>query len=178
MVIKNVRLDSDSYEFAKFLYRKTLVKARVFQILFWTVSIFSIFFGFFSTLMGIFKLASPKLSEFEPFANFFISTDENGAKVDQWPIFVLWINLSISIINSLFALFLIKPRWIRNQEINDFLKIEIILFETKTGKYAKSENLQIELFNSICKFLGILKALENKQKEQKTNINKKEQTDE
>ncbi|ENX50868.1 hypothetical protein MFC_01186 [Mesomycoplasma flocculare ATCC 27716] len=112
--------------------------------------------------MGVFKLASPKLPEFEPFANFFISLDENGTKVDQWPIFVLWINLSISIINGIFALFLVKPRWIRNQEINDFLKIEMILFETKSGKYLNCKNLQLELFNSIAKHLGILNALKNK----------------
>lgn len=167
MIVKNVRLETDAYEFAKFLYRKTLFKARFFQILFWTVSLFGIFFGFFSTLMGIFKLASPKLSELEPFANFFTSIDENGTKVDQWPIFVLWINLSISIINGLFALFLVKPRWIRNQEINDFLKIELVLFETKAGKYSKSKNIQIELFNSISKHLGILNALKTKVNGQK-----------
>lgn len=162
MIVKNVRLESNSYEFAKFLYKKSLVKAKFFQFLFWTVSLFSIFFAFFSTLMGIFKLASPKLSVFEPFANFFTYVDENGKIVDQWPIFVLWINLSISIINGLFALFLVKPRWNRNQEINDFLKIELILFEAKSGKYANAKNLQLELFNSISKYLGILNALKNK----------------
>ncbi|MBG0730889.1 DUF4231 domain-containing protein [Mycoplasma sp. 'Moose RK'] len=162
MIIKNTRLDEDSYVFAKFLYRKTFIKAYFFQFLFWTVSIFSIIFAFITTLMGIFKLAAPKISTFDGFDELFTSIDKNGAKVDQWPIFVLWINLSITIINALFALFLVKPRWIRNQQVNDFLKIELILFETKSGKYAKSENLQITLFDAICKFLGCLSALKDK----------------
>ncbi|VEU66542.1 Uncharacterised protein [Mesomycoplasma conjunctivae] len=162
MIIKHTRLDTDAYVFAKFLFKKTLIKAKSFQILFWSLTVFSIFFAFFTTLMGVFKLASSKLSEFESFSRLFIQIDASGKEIDQWPIFVLWINLSISLMNGLFALFFVKNRWLRNQEINNFLRVELILYKNKVGKYKYQEHRQIELYNIIFSQLGALKALEYK----------------
>ncbi|CAT05313.1 HYPOTHETICAL PROTEIN MCJ_006180 [Mesomycoplasma conjunctivae] len=64
--------------------------------------------------------------------------------------------------NGLFALFFVKNRWLRNQEINNFLRVELILYKNKVGKYKYQEHRQIELYNIIFSQLGALKALEYK----------------
>lgn len=171
MIITSSKLETNALSFARFLYKKTLTKAKIFQFLFWLFSLFSIFFAFFSTLMGIFKLASPKLETLKTFANLFLYIDDKGNKVDQWPIFILWINLSISLVNALFALFLIKNRWLRNQEINDFLKLELIMYENRLGKYKNCKNLEMELFNAIFLKISPPKGLSNVYQSEKSQKN-------
>ncbi|WP_215736508.1 DUF4231 domain-containing protein [Mesomycoplasma hyorhinis] len=161
-MLKSVKLTSSGLEFANYLYSKTSKKAKIYQIIFWSCSLFAIFFAFFASIMGVFKLASSRLEEFKPFATIFQITDTSGDKpvvVDQWPIFTLWINIILSIVNGLIALFLVKNKWIRNKELNNFLGLELILFHAKEGKYKNNPNPELTLLEKVNDYFGNISRL-------------------
>lgn len=165
-MLKPVKLTSSGLEFTNYLYSKTSKKAKIYQAIFWSCSLFSIFFAFFAALMGVFKLASSRLDEFKPFASIFQITDTSSGKpviVDQWPIFTLWINIILSIVNGLIALFLVKNKWIRNKELNNFLELELILFHSKSGKYKDNPNPELTLFEKVNDYFGNTTRLKNRE---------------
>ncbi|WP_033161224.1 DUF4231 domain-containing protein [[Mycoplasma] collis] len=156
MYFKNKLFDSTK-QFIDFITKKTLFKAKIYQIIFWTTSIFSLIFLTFSSFMGTAKLASSRLDEFKPFAELFtekIIKDGKTTSVDQWPIFTLWIGIALSIINGLLSLFVVKKKWIRNEKINTLIQLEKILYENEKGKYKNNENKDIVFFERISEILG------------------------
>ncbi|WP_240463493.1 DUF4231 domain-containing protein [Mycoplasma procyoni] len=141
-------------EFIDHVIKKSATKEKVYKITFWLVSLFALFFGFFSAMMGVAKLASSRLVEFEGFAKLFVSVVD-GKPVDQWPIFTLWIGIALAIINGLLALFVVKGKWLRNEKINNLISLEKLLYECEEGKYASNPRKDILFFDTVSNILGI-----------------------
>ncbi|MGZ9454020.1 DUF4231 domain-containing protein [Mycoplasma sp. AC157] len=149
----NVKLFDSTKEFIDYITLKTNIKAKIYKIIFWVAALFSLLFTFFSGLMGVAKLASSRLEEFKGFALLFTS-EVDGKIVDQWPIFTLWIGISLAILNGLLALFVVKKKWIRNQKVNNLIYLERVLFEANEGKYAEAKNKDLLFFDRVSEILG------------------------
>lgn len=157
-------------EFAQRAKNKTLLKWKVYRSIFWILTIFTLVFGLFSAIMGTAKIASSRFPEQYSFiVNFFVSKKiENGKEivVDQWPIFVLFIGIFLSIINGLMALFAIKNQWVENKEKNIQISLQFKLFEASEEKYKdlKQREKEFLLFSQINSILKTSSRLLNKEK--------------
>ena len=51
-------------------------------------------------------------------------------------------------------MFLVKNKWIRNKEFNNFLGLELILFYVKEGKYKNNLNFEFILLEKVNDYFG------------------------
>lgn len=152
------KIKSSSQDFVTYATRLTRLKSINFKILFWGLTLFSLFFGFFSALMGTTKLASSRFPEnYKFFVNLFV---QDG--VDQWPIFVLWIGVATSILSGLLALFVVRKRWISNSKIYNLITLEKRVYQSNSGIYSDSQTKDFILFDRVSQILKINSKLQER----------------
>lgn len=147
-------LNNSSMEFVYDRLKKTKIKSILFGLSFWCLTVFSLLFTAFSSFMGTTKLASSRFSDsFKSFTNLFVIT-VGGKTVDQWPIFVLWIGVGLSLTSGVLALFFVKKRWVSNLKAYNLLQLELRLYKIGAGEYANIKRRNFLLFKNINELLG------------------------
>ncbi|UVD81976.1 DUF4231 domain-containing protein [Mycoplasma iguanae] len=148
------KMRNSSQDFVKYAIRSTKLRALRFKTAFWSISIFSLFFGFFSGLMGTAKLASTRFPEaYKSIVEAFVTITKDGKTIDQWPIFVLWIGVATSIISGLLALFLVRQRWIDNEKKHNIIMLEMRLYQAQYGIYSDPKTADLVIFNRVSEIL-------------------------
>ncbi|MGY6171819.1 hypothetical protein ACW95P_00560 [Candidatus Mycoplasma pogonae] len=149
MLLKRYKIASTPMEFVKEIKLKTLIKSNVFKFAFWGLTTFSLFFGFFSSIMGTVKLASSRFPDhFSVITKLFVA-NVDGKDVDQWPIFVSWIGVATSILTGIIALFAMRKRWISNTKIYNNIVLEEKIYELNEGIYSDSKTRDMLFFKRI-----------------------------
>lgn len=145
-------------EFADSQIQSTLIKSKLLKLIFWSLTTLSVFFGFFSSIMSVMKLASSRFQDsYSLFIDLF-SSEVEGKTVDQWPIFVLWMGIFLSICSGLLSLFLVKSQWLKNKKRYNNLLLEKAAFQNSLGAYEKmtsQENkrvLYLERISEVLKY--------------------------